>query len=108
MEKIESALDLPSSPTVITHTVDQLEQELSSQIPTNIKEPTSTFGYVYTGKGYITQETFWFHSCIMLNCINTVQNELYSPGLIHLHTKNRLLFVYWILNQFGLFEITLL
>ncbi|KAG1381717.1 hypothetical protein G6F61_002916 [Rhizopus arrhizus] len=76
MEKIESAPDLPSSPTVITHTVDQLEQELSSQIPANIKEPTSTFGYVYTGKGYITQETFWFHSCIMLNCINTVAVRL--------------------------------
>lgn len=75
-KKIEQLPEVPQSPTVVNQTVDQLEQEFTLQIPTNVKEPSSSFGYAYTGKGYITQETFWFHSCVMLNCINTVRNFL--------------------------------
>ncbi|CAO3658004.1 unnamed protein product [Rhizopus stolonifer] len=75
-KNIEQLPEVPQSPTVVNQTVDQLEQEFTSQIPTNVKEPSSSFGYVYTGKGYITQETFWFHSCVMLNCINTVAVRL--------------------------------
>ncbi|KAI9279632.1 hypothetical protein BY458DRAFT_553750 [Sporodiniella umbellata] len=75
-KKIEQLPEVPPSPTVINQSVDQLEQEFTSQIPANVKEPTSSFGYAYTGKGYITQETFWFHSCVMLNCVNTVAVRL--------------------------------
>ncbi|KAG1312791.1 hypothetical protein G6F64_002745 [Rhizopus arrhizus] len=75
-KKVDSLPELPLSPTTANHSTDQLEQELSSQLPINIKEPSSTFGYSYTGKGYITQDTFWFYSCIVLNCVNTVAVRL--------------------------------
>ncbi|CEI87900.1 hypothetical protein RMCBS344292_02305 [Rhizopus microsporus] len=64
------------SPTAPNPSVDQLEQELNAQLPTTVKEPVSTFGYSYTGKGFITQETFWFYSCMMMNCVNTVAIRL--------------------------------
>ncbi|CEG62748.1 hypothetical protein RMATCC62417_00026 [Rhizopus microsporus] len=73
---IEQIPELPMSPTTPNPSVDQLEQELNAQLPTTVKEPVSTFGYSYTGKGFITQETFWFYSCMMMNCVNTVAVRL--------------------------------
>ncbi|KAG0174817.1 SNF1-interacting protein [Apophysomyces sp. BC1021] len=33
-------------------------------------------GYSYTGRAFVTQSTFWFYSCIMITCINTVAIRL--------------------------------
>ncbi|KAI8987418.1 hypothetical protein BDF20DRAFT_910043 [Mycotypha africana] len=53
--------------------IDTLEQELDSQLSaTGHQQPTSKYGYTYTGHAFITQSTFWFYSCILMNCINTV------------------------------------
>lgn len=40
---------------------------------TEVQElPLSSFGHSYTGRAFLTQETFWFYSCMMMTCVNTV------------------------------------
>ncbi|KAI8053664.1 uncharacterized protein B0P05DRAFT_561481 [Gilbertella persicaria] len=68
--------ELPASPTVTSSPVDILEQELNAQLSSTIREPSSKHGYSYTGRGFITQETFWFYSCILMTCVNTVAIRL--------------------------------
>ncbi|KAL9548325.1 hypothetical protein MBANPS3_005731 [Mucor bainieri] len=77
-------LETPASPTVANNPVDALEQEFSSQLPAAIKEPASSYGYSYTGRGFITQETFWFYSCVLMNCVNTVAIRLCDIKTIRL------------------------
>lgn len=77
-------LETPASPTVANNPVDSLEQEFSSQLPSAIKEPSSSYGYSYTGRGFITQETFWFYSCVLMNCVNTVAIRLRDIKTIRL------------------------
>lgn len=63
--------DLPdeivSSPTA----VDTFDQELKKQLEGSLQNPISKFGYSYTGRAFITQETFWYYSCILMNCVHT-------------------------------------
>lgn len=77
-------IETPASPTVANNPVDTLEQEFNSQLPTAIKEPSSSYGYSYTGRGFITQETFWFYSCVLMNCVNTVAIRLRDIKTIRL------------------------
>lgn len=77
-------LETPASPTVANNPVDSLEQEFNSQLPSAIKEPSSSYGYSYTGRGFITQETFWFYSCVLMNCVNTVAIRLCDIKTIRL------------------------
>jgi hypothetical protein len=53
-----------------------MEQELQHQLMQNVKPPTSDFGYSYTGRAFVTQETFWLYSCVMMTCVNTVAVRL--------------------------------
>lgn len=64
--------ETPSSPTVSSNQTDALETEFVAQLPTTVKDPSSNYGYSYTGRGFITQETFWFYSCVLMTCVNTV------------------------------------
>ena len=66
--------EAPASPTVANNPVDHLEQEFIAQLPSVIQDPSSKYGYAYTGRGFITQETFWFYSCVMMTCVNTVSS----------------------------------
>ncbi|KAG2205633.1 hypothetical protein INT46_003460 [Mucor plumbeus] len=77
-------LETPASPTVASNPVDSLELEFNSQLPSAIKEPSSSYGYSYTGRGFITQETFWFYSCVLMNCVNTVAIRLCDIKTIRL------------------------
>ncbi|CEP12823.1 hypothetical protein [Parasitella parasitica] len=78
-------LETPTSPTITNNTVvDSSEQEFNSQLPSAIKEPSSSYGYSYTGRGFITQETFWFYSCVLMNCVNTVAIRLCDIKAIRL------------------------
>lgn len=77
--------EAPASPTLSNQSVDVMEQELRLQLPDTIKEPTSNFGYGYTGRGFVTQDTFWFYSCVLMHCVNTVAirlNDIKSVRLI--------------------------
>jgi hypothetical protein len=65
---------MPASPTVASNPVDGLEQEFTAQLPSVVKDPSSNYGYSYTGRGFITQETFWFYSCVLMTCVNTVRH----------------------------------
>jgi hypothetical protein len=64
-------LEVPSSPILVG--TESLDPEFNSQLSAVVKDPSSHFGYAYTGRGYITQETFWFYSCVMMTCVNTVK-----------------------------------
>ncbi|KAI7873220.1 uncharacterized protein EV154DRAFT_528530 [Mucor mucedo] len=68
--------EMPASPTVANTPIDNLEQEFNSQLPSAVEGPSSTYGYSYTGRGFITQETFWFYSCVLMTCVNTVAIRL--------------------------------
>lgn len=48
------------------------ENEVFQQWSQTGIKPPSSFGHAYTGRGFITQDTFWFYSCVLLTCINTV------------------------------------
>lgn len=76
--------EVPPSPTLATNPVNQLEQEFMSQLPNTVKDPSSNYGYSYTGRGFITQETFWFYSCVLMTCVNTVAIRLRDIKTIRL------------------------
>ncbi|KAG0170006.1 SNF1-interacting protein [Apophysomyces sp. BC1015] len=69
------APEIPASPST-TSPVDTLEQEFSAHLADSVKAAKSEFGYSYTGRGFITQETFWFYSCVLMTCVNTVAIRL--------------------------------
>lgn len=69
-------IEIPTSPTVANTPMESLESELSAQLPSTVKDPSSNYGYAYTGRGFITQETFWFYSCVLMTCVNTVAIRL--------------------------------
>lgn len=60
------------SPTTPTTSADASEQELRAQLAGPAAPPTSEFGYAYTGRVFVTQDTFWFYSCVLMTCVNTV------------------------------------
>lgn len=64
----------PETPT--SGTFESLDQELNAQLSGPVKGPTSEYGYSYTGRAFITQETFWFYSCVLLTCVTTVAVRL--------------------------------
>lgn len=51
---------------------DVFENQLIDQLVKVGVDPPSIYGYAYTGRGFVTQDTFWFYSCILMTCINTV------------------------------------
>ncbi|CEP07785.1 hypothetical protein [Parasitella parasitica] len=55
---------------------DTYEKELVQQLAQTGLQPPSDFGYAYTGRGFITQTTFWFYSCVLMTCINSVAVRL--------------------------------
>ncbi|KAF7732102.1 SNF1-interacting protein [Apophysomyces ossiformis] len=67
--------EVPMSPSMASP-VDTLEQEFSAHLADSVKAAKSEFGYSYTGRGFITQETFWFYSCVLMTCVNTVAIRL--------------------------------
>lgn len=54
---------------------DAYENQLVNQLSNAVLDSPSAFGYAYTGRGFITQDTLWFYSCILMSCINTVSNK---------------------------------
>lgn len=77
-------VEMPLSPTSATSPVDTLEQEFNVKLASDAKDPSSTYGYSYTGRGFITQETFWFYSCVLMTCVNTVAIRLRDIKTIRL------------------------
>ncbi|KAL7317917.1 SNF1-interacting protein [Mucor circinelloides] len=55
---------------------DIYDKELAHQLTQTGLKPPSDFGYAYTGRGFITQTTFWFYSCVLITCINSVAVRL--------------------------------
>ncbi|GAA5803830.1 hypothetical protein EDC94DRAFT_536683 [Helicostylum pulchrum] len=76
--------EVPPSPTVASNQTDNLEHEFVSQLTSTVKDPSSNYGYSYTGRGFITQETFWFYSCVLMTCVNTVAIRLRDIKTIRL------------------------
>lgn len=74
--KEDDDLDWPTSPIGSGSLLEQMEQELQHQLIQNVQPPTSDFGYSYTGRAFVTQETFWLYSCVMMTCVNTVAVRL--------------------------------
>ncbi|KAI8143142.1 hypothetical protein BJV82DRAFT_611536 [Fennellomyces sp. T-0311] len=72
------------SPVTPTGFVDPLEQELSAQLSGCVQRPQSAFGYSYTGRAFITQETFWYYSCVLMTCVNTVAIPLKNVKAVRL------------------------
>ncbi|KAI9246007.1 hypothetical protein EDC94DRAFT_529843 [Helicostylum pulchrum] len=64
IESAKSSLNWPGA--------DAYENQLVSQLSKAGLDSPSSFGYAYTGRGFITQDTLWFYSCILMSCINTV------------------------------------
>ncbi|KAI7892149.1 uncharacterized protein EV154DRAFT_419104 [Mucor mucedo] len=52
------------------------EVELVKQLKQTGLTPPTRHGYAYSGRGFITQDTFWFYSCVLMTCINTVAIRL--------------------------------
>lgn len=67
IELSKSTLQTPEAELYENELVDQLKQ-------TGLTPPTQ-YGYGYSGRGFITQETFWFYSCVLMTCINTVSSN---------------------------------
>ncbi|KAL0140742.1 hypothetical protein V8B55DRAFT_1510080 [Mucor lusitanicus] len=55
---------------------DIYEKELEHHLTKTGLKPPSDFGYAYSGRGFITQTTFWFYSCVLMTCINSVAVKL--------------------------------
>ncbi|KAI9487540.1 MAG: hypothetical protein EXX96DRAFT_535688 [Benjaminiella poitrasii] len=100
--------ETPSSPILMNNPVDTLEQEFNGQLPSIVNEPTSSYGYAYTGRGFITQETFWFYSCVMMNCVNTVAIRLCDiksvrlardPSITNIGTNSNMVIAVDLLNN---------
>ncbi|KAG2234954.1 hypothetical protein INT48_005108 [Thamnidium elegans] len=68
IESAKSSLNWPGA--------DAYENQLVNQLSKAGLDSPSSFGYAYTGRGFITQDTFWFYSCILMSCINTVAIRL--------------------------------
>ncbi|RCI05514.1 SNF1-interacting protein [Rhizopus stolonifer] len=66
-----------SKSTLNSPSADLYENELVHQlVQLDNLSPLSSYGYAYTGRGFITQDTFWFYSCILMTCINSVAIRL--------------------------------
>jgi hypothetical protein len=74
--KDDEDLDWPTSPIGTGGPLEQMEQDLQHQLTQNVQPPTSKFGYSYTGRAFVTQETFWLYSCVMMTCVHTVAVRL--------------------------------
>jgi hypothetical protein len=61
-----------SKSVVNTPIVDMYENELVQELTQKGLESPSQYGYAYTGRGFVTQESFWFYSCVLMSCINSV------------------------------------
>ncbi|KAI9268822.1 hypothetical protein BDA99DRAFT_546152 [Phascolomyces articulosus] len=83
-EQDDSSNDDVSSPVTPTGFVDPLEQELSAQLSGSVQRPQSEFGYSYTGRAFITQETFWYYSSILMTCVNTIAIPLKNIKAVRL------------------------
>lgn len=68
IELSKSSLHSPDAELYEVELVNQLKQ-------TGLNPPTQ-HGYAYSGRGFITQDTFWFYSCVLMTCINTVAIRL--------------------------------
>ncbi|KAK4520326.1 uncharacterized protein ATC70_008459 [Mucor velutinosus] len=62
--------------TTRSSSADTYEKELEHHLTQTGLKPPSDFGYAYTGRGFITQTTFWFYSCVLMTCINSVAVRL--------------------------------
>ncbi|KAI8890658.1 hypothetical protein K501DRAFT_236218 [Backusella circina FSU 941] len=72
-----TAKDIELSKSVSnTPIVDLYENELVHELTQKGLESPSQYGYAYTGRGFITQESFWFYSCVLMTCINSVAVRL--------------------------------
>ncbi|KAL9545535.1 hypothetical protein MBANPS3_007111 [Mucor bainieri] len=65
-----------STTTTSSPSADMYEKELEHRLTQTGLKPPSDFGYAYTGRGFITQTTFWFYSCVLMTCINSVAVRL--------------------------------
>lgn len=70
-KEIETAKSKLHSPGV-----DVYEKQLLHQLTQTGLKPPSDFGYAYAGRGFITQTTFWFYSCVLMTCINSIAVRL--------------------------------
>ncbi|KAI8393812.1 uncharacterized protein BYT42DRAFT_552309 [Radiomyces spectabilis] len=100
----------PSSPVAAGTGLDTLEQEFSLKLQEPVTPPLSEFGYSYTGRAFITQEAFWFYSCIMMTCVNTVAIRLKDissvrlirdPSIVNTGNKNHVVLAIDLVNHPG-------
>jgi hypothetical protein len=76
-DNIKTVKDIEfSKSSLISASADLYESELVNQLSQNGLTPPSDFGYSYTGHGFVTQDTFWFYSSVLMSCINTVAIRL--------------------------------
>ncbi|KAI8060354.1 hypothetical protein BC940DRAFT_337637 [Gongronella butleri] len=75
-EDVGDDLEWPTTPIGTGSPLEQLEQELQTELSHNVRPPTSQFGYSYTGRAFVTQETFWLYSCVVMSCVHTVAVRL--------------------------------
>lgn len=67
IKEIETSQSTLNSPCA-----DMYEKEFVHQLKQTDTTPPSNYGYAYTGRCYITQDTFWFYSCVMTTCTHSV------------------------------------
>ncbi|CAO3599851.1 unnamed protein product [Absidia cylindrospora] len=82
--KEDDDIDWPTSPIGSGSPLEQMEQNLQLELTQNVKPPTSEFGYSYTGRAFVTQETFWLYSCVLMTCVHTVAVRLKDIANIRL------------------------
>lgn len=72
-----SIKEIESSKSALnSNSAELYERELVNQLSHSGLKPLSDFGYAYAGRVFITQETFWFYSSVLMSCINTVSDKM--------------------------------
>lgn len=86
-----SIKEIESSKSALnSNSAELYEKELVNQLSHSGLKPLSDFGYSYAGRGFITQETFWFYSSVLMSCINTVAIRLKDIDQVEIIKDNSL------------------
>ncbi|RUP48131.1 hypothetical protein BC936DRAFT_144927 [Jimgerdemannia flammicorona] len=75
VEKDEVVLDAFLS-ALVQKPTDASKDVTSSSTSTSPAPPRSSYGYSYPGRSFLTQRALYFHSRVVMNCVNTVTLRL--------------------------------